>query len=512
MSRPPFLWNDLIPMNRMKLQQGILTSLALLVVMACDQGPDVTPPEIRITSPLSGAVVSKLSVIKATVEDDRGLESVTFLIDGDSIGTVYNKPFQLEWNTQNHPNGSHLIQGRAKDTAGNETLSKSIEITVDNALFTAVFSDNWLCGNCGEGVLFVQDMSGNLIGQKSWVGNSTVTIEDLDLPLADTLQLMLTVIRDDSYGNIKLTTYLGVSIGEIWTFRGVPSVDYNSFQTVELDLGTIPSHSGWSFASGWAELYSLSGSIPNPISLNTYQPVTSIYLRLSNTDTGTKYLWEENIQAGGYDLNRNDLLPTTARSIHFPANAQEARALLYGYVNADDYYHGSYLMDFTRFTVNTTDMSVGTAPELMSEYRTQLYYFTNSGWNYNTIYGDVPSDFNVIEADFVVNSADKNDFQITTSGTFDQINSQWRYRTSAYIYTWNVISAPEINQYGLPTLPSMVAEHFPNLFRNQFLLSKTELIDYVGVLSNQEVWEIRFKTPGYFIQHVKETKRRTINN
>ncbi len=491
----------------MKLLAFVFSSI--LILISCQEGLDTNAPDVSISTPLNNSTLAGLIPISALVADDEGVESVEFFVDGELIETLQSEPFTAKWNTLEYGNGEHSLQCRAIDRAGNASLSNQILVLVANTLFTGKYVNNWLCADCGTGVLFVQDRSGNLLGQSTWYGNATVVIEDMNQSQSDSGNISITTVRGDGYGNVNIVTYLDIPRGETWTFRGVPRVDLNFYQTIDFSIGFVPPHSGWSVANTYAEVWGYGTEIPSELSLKTYKAETDVYLRLSNTTNGTGYLWYEGVEAQGYDLSLHNLNPTTEHSIQFPTDALEARTLLYGYTLAGDYNHGSFLLDRVRYDPNSTTMRVHTPMTEIQDYRTYMYYFKNDGWYSNTVFGNIPSQFETINASLTYVSGTKNNFEITTTGSFDQIRSYWRFRSGASVYTWNIIGRNDLTNYRVPDFPSLVAQVFPGMLRSQFGLSKTELIDYPELTSNQEIWDIRFKSPGYFNEHISESRTRS---
>jgi len=100
--------------------------------------PDTTPPTVAITSPLSGATVSGTTTVTASASDAGGVRVVQFLLDGQQLGTLDDTvPYEAVWNTRTVPDGSHTLQARAQDTAGNIGESAVMTVTVANGGSTA---------------------------------------------------------------------------------------------------------------------------------------------------------------------------------------------------------------------------------------------------------------------------------------------------------------------------------------------------------------------------------------
>ena len=97
--------------------------------------PDTTPPTVSLTAPVSGATVSNLVTLSATATDNTGgsgMSNVTFLVDGIAVGISSNAPYSIVWNSQAATNGTHGIQARAQDMAGNQATSGNVTVTTRN--------------------------------------------------------------------------------------------------------------------------------------------------------------------------------------------------------------------------------------------------------------------------------------------------------------------------------------------------------------------------------------------
>jgi glucose/arabinose dehydrogenase/PKD repeat protein len=96
-------------------------------------GADTTPPSVSITSPASNAQVSNIVTVSATASDDTGVAGVQFLVDGVATGSEDpTPPYGLNWDTRTTSNGAHTLTARARDAAGNSTLSAPITVNVAN--------------------------------------------------------------------------------------------------------------------------------------------------------------------------------------------------------------------------------------------------------------------------------------------------------------------------------------------------------------------------------------------
>jgi len=95
-------------------------------------GGDTTPPTTSITSPANGATVSGTITVSANASDNVGVSRVELFVDGSLVGTDTSSPYSFSWNTTSVSDGSHGLQTRAYDAAGNSGSSSTVNVTVAN--------------------------------------------------------------------------------------------------------------------------------------------------------------------------------------------------------------------------------------------------------------------------------------------------------------------------------------------------------------------------------------------
>jgi Domain of unknown function (DUF1929)/Bacterial Ig domain/Concanavalin A-like lectin/glucanases superfamily len=95
---------------------------------------DTTPPIISITSPAANATVASTVTVSATASDNVGVSGVQFFLDGAPLGSeVVDPPYSTVWDTTTVAPGSHILTARARDAAGNSSVSASVPVTVQSA-------------------------------------------------------------------------------------------------------------------------------------------------------------------------------------------------------------------------------------------------------------------------------------------------------------------------------------------------------------------------------------------
>jgi len=94
---------------------------------------DNTPPVVAILTPTNGSIVARAITISATASDNVAVAGVQFKLDGVNIGAEgTTAPYSFAWDTTTATNDSHVLTAVARDTAGNQSTSGPVAVTVDN--------------------------------------------------------------------------------------------------------------------------------------------------------------------------------------------------------------------------------------------------------------------------------------------------------------------------------------------------------------------------------------------
>jgi thermitase len=94
---------------------------------------DATAPSVTVGNPVNAATVSGAIQVTGSATDNVGVARIDFSIDGQVAGTATASPYAFPWNSVTAMNGSHTLEVRAYDAAGN-TSAASLTVQVNNAV------------------------------------------------------------------------------------------------------------------------------------------------------------------------------------------------------------------------------------------------------------------------------------------------------------------------------------------------------------------------------------------
>lgn len=93
---------------------------------------DTTAPTINLTQPANGSTVSGNVATTYNISDTGDTAKVELLVDSKSVATNTNSPFGITWDSRSVADGSHTLQARLTDKDGNNSVSQTITVSVDN--------------------------------------------------------------------------------------------------------------------------------------------------------------------------------------------------------------------------------------------------------------------------------------------------------------------------------------------------------------------------------------------
>ncbi len=93
---------------------------------------DTTVPTVSIATPVSGSTIKGTVSISVSATDNVGVTQTACYVDGTLIGTSTSATAAFSWNSATVADGTHVLQARASDAAGNTGVSAYVIITVQN--------------------------------------------------------------------------------------------------------------------------------------------------------------------------------------------------------------------------------------------------------------------------------------------------------------------------------------------------------------------------------------------
>ncbi len=105
---------------------------AVLAARGTVAGPDNTAPTVAITSPTTGASVAGTVTVNVNASDNIGVSRIECYLDGQLGGSSSGASTAFSWDTTAWTNGSHTLQAKAFDAAGNASSSSPVTVSVQN--------------------------------------------------------------------------------------------------------------------------------------------------------------------------------------------------------------------------------------------------------------------------------------------------------------------------------------------------------------------------------------------
>jgi hypothetical protein len=100
---------------------------------------DQSSPTITMSAPATGSVLRGSVSMEASANDDSGVASAQFLLDGATFGQAVPNPAHsptwspsILWDTRTSPDGAHTVAALAVDVADNSATSEPVSVLVDN--------------------------------------------------------------------------------------------------------------------------------------------------------------------------------------------------------------------------------------------------------------------------------------------------------------------------------------------------------------------------------------------
>ncbi len=206
------------------------------------------PPEVAIATPMQGALFAPGDpvTLTATATDDGSIADVTFVADGEELGTVSTAPYTLIWDA---PPGDHTVMAVARDDEGARVSSTPFPLFV--AEQGAAQRYEWESAAYTGDVTRVQRLAGASASQVLDMKDSgTITLDGLqaEAPGEYLLVLGYRLAYDTPKGQLLYVN--GDSLGEV-LFAGERNAWLRRGVVVPLNAGSnsVEIRKGW----GWMQ-------------------------------------------------------------------------------------------------------------------------------------------------------------------------------------------------------------------------------------------------------------------
>jgi len=163
----------------------------LIFISSCDEvvEPDTTPPSVVILNPINQTTVSGDVTVSVTATDNEIVSSVEIQIDGQTVSTITEEPYEYDWiTTEYSEDQNHSISATAIDDSENSSQTQPISVLVDNqdniaptGLITAPVSGQTVLGTVG---ILVEATDNDTILSVEFSIDGSLVNTDTDSPYA----------------------------------------------------------------------------------------------------------------------------------------------------------------------------------------------------------------------------------------------------------------------------------------------------------------------------------------
>jgi hypothetical protein len=93
---------------------------------------DTAAPFVAVTAPEDGSHISGTVAVTVSASDDVGVTAVELYRDGNFLALDNTAPFVFSWDTTSESDGTHSLEAKAYDAAGNGATSAAVSVTAEN--------------------------------------------------------------------------------------------------------------------------------------------------------------------------------------------------------------------------------------------------------------------------------------------------------------------------------------------------------------------------------------------
>jgi len=351
-------------------------------------------------------------------------------------------------------------------------------------LFKIEFKGNSSEANQLKGIIFLSDAEDHIIAESKWEDNSIIEFPLVEGYSALGSSFNVTIVYESSTDNIRIKTYLDISLGTAWQYSLSVS-DNDILGTKDLLFENIPNHEEYCFSTDYKSKISLQ-----PLSTQfSYQYIDESHdaiLLLKSDNEIDKYL-EINDVFNQTHIDLADMQLCDEKILASTSSSESIRYSITGFKNL------SANCEISRYYLGGNEFAAGEPVRI--EYPSNVFDYLqtnitqlkgNESW-YQVSFGEMPDDISWLSADFEIIKDLPSDYQIQTEGTFDMCYSQWRWSEGNNSYAYYIHGSKDKTHLYLPKFSALVKDEYPNLSRDEFSLWYSMIIDYEGLNSYEEL-------------------------
>ena len=500
-----------------KLVAFIVAGSTLLAISCQDEGPvkepDTESPVVKLGFSENQEELFGEITLKATVEDNQGIETISFYLDDEFIGEATEEPFEINWDSGEVEDGPYILKVIATDKSGNKA-EDSREINVRNTLMSIHLEEgyrsNILEYDFSEEWFFISNKEGGIIGEPQKL-NPGETIR-WKRPADFTDEKI--VINRFAYVNRESTRFNPKVLYILDSYADLPATNMVLSGTSPAnDLGSAEIIIENSLPQGEKLLFSARtgfSSITFPEKMHRGERVTLTPTIFENEQQECLLTYTTNYGAEGeeriphfywmdiklheqYQISADLFEPMMAKEVSFPdekGSGQTGYTSLYGRLKDQNNEKNGFHLSRIDFDVKIFSGNFYIPEDIFSEYFVEGQYGKFSEYYYKFRLNSIPDV--IAKPDFtasVINS-DLKSVELTTNKKHDGLFLAWSYGETIdgiweYIDRRLYLGKETDGQYVLPDVPEILIEEYP-ILKNPVRYIATQLFDYKDISSYQE--------------------------
>jgi hypothetical protein len=364
--------------------------------------------------------------------------------------------------------------------------------------FSARFDNYFSPGETGL-MIFLSDLSGNLLAEASLEGKNSVYLYPAPGTLFPELLVETLVYKGPVAGGkstVYLYTYLMILPADwVWT-----TFESDSTGSANLHFSNIPPQTAYGISSNFQWIH--GDVIPSSVTISLGKSPDNVYILLNTATNGYRYKWltgVENMNSYPVDLSSTEM--TLSKTIPIPLSSALSYRLS-GYLPSGEHAKGLYTLDYGDQTGTYADSITLHFPETVFA---DFEFYLNSTdpsdshklW-YQYDFGTIPARIENLTGNIVVLDSTPSHYRVQVSGAFDRLGSSWEYNPiGPNRYQWTVYGSPSATSFKFPALPADLAIEFPGFSADSLKLSSVEIKDFSGISSYDDLIKKMFVSGKY---------------